>query len=379
MAKNQFSNVCRGHTLTTMVKLSLENSIQLKYLPRYLLVLLDSLMLAPVNMIENRKFNKTIENQFTIKKNPIFIIGHWRSGTTFLHNLMTQDQQFGFANLYQTLFPKSFIMIERSVIASRLVKDKIKNALPSKRPFDDMDLRLDLPYEEEFGIAHLVPYSFYHSFVFPRKSSVFFKKYALLKGISDQERDALKKSYSYFLKKLSFYHEGKQLLLKNPVNTARIQFLLSLFPKAKFIHIHRNPYDIFESMKNMWKKVSEFSQLNSISDTQLEKNILNQYFDLMDAYFVQKDQVPEFQLSEIGYDDLVDNPINEIKRIYKQLKLDYSDAAFNAMKLYLSTLTNKKCQYTLSSENKKNIRRHWAFAFEKLGYVDEIDYSTNKE
>jgi hypothetical protein len=36
----------------------------------------------------------------------------------------------------------------------------------------------------------------------------------------------------------------KPLLIKSPVHTARIPLLLRLFPKAKFIYMHRNPYEV---------------------------------------------------------------------------------------------------------------------------------------
>lgn len=35
----------------------------------------------------------------------------------------------------------------------------------------------------------------------------------------------------------------KPLLIKSPVHTARIDLLVQLFPKARFIYLHRHPYE----------------------------------------------------------------------------------------------------------------------------------------
>ena len=40
---------------------------------------------------------------------PVFILGHWRSGTTLLHGLMAQDDQFAYPRIYQVSNPHSFL------------------------------------------------------------------------------------------------------------------------------------------------------------------------------------------------------------------------------------------------------------------------------
>ena len=43
----------------------------------------------------------------------------------------------------------------------------------------------------------------------------------------------------------------KPLLVKSPVHTARVRMLLKLFPKARFLYIHREPLKVFASAANM--------------------------------------------------------------------------------------------------------------------------------
>ena len=60
---------------------------------------------------------------------------------------------------------------------------------------------------------------------------------------------------SLSLKKITMYHHGKQLVLKNQDNTGKIPQLLEMFPNAKFVYCYRNPYDLYMSMKKFMTKV----------------------------------------------------------------------------------------------------------------------------
>src|SRR5262245_46090095 len=61
---------------------------------------------------EERRFAAAIEQ--TAIQPPLFILGHWRSGTTRLHDLVTLDQRFAAPNLFQTAQPHTFLTAERA-------------------------------------------------------------------------------------------------------------------------------------------------------------------------------------------------------------------------------------------------------------------------
>ena len=54
---------------------------------------------------------------------PLFILGHYRSGTTHLHNLLALDPQFAAPTFFQALNPHTFLSTERFVapVADRLI------------------------------------------------------------------------------------------------------------------------------------------------------------------------------------------------------------------------------------------------------------------
>ncbi len=343
-------------------KLLLRNKCEAKYIFRIIRLFIIGLITFCGNTIESIRYKRLIANH-SIKKDPIFIIGHWRTGTTHLHNLMSMDPEFAFSSLFQTIFPKSFISLAN-------FKSVIAESMPETRPIDNMLMNVDLPQEEEFAIARLVPCSFYHSFAFSDNAELFFKKYVLLEDISEKELTELKKAYLFFVKKVSYVSEGKQLILKNPVNTARIKFLLSIFPKAKFVHIYRNPYDILESTKNMRRKLSEHAKVYSgPNQNEITEMVLRQYVEMMQSYFEQKDAIPEGSLAEVRYENLVQQPEKEIEQIYRKLNIVFSDTAGKNIKEYLISQKNyKKNHFDLSVEDREKIRKMWGFAIEKWGY-----------
>ena len=68
-----------------------------------------------------------------IKHPPIFIIGHWRSGTTLLHEYMIQDKQFAFADTYSCFAPQHFLF------SRRFFEPWVTFLMPKKRPMDNID------------------------------------------------------------------------------------------------------------------------------------------------------------------------------------------------------------------------------------------------
>ena len=187
-----------GTTLINWIKILSENkfSIDWRFIPKALYVSIMIIILAPFRYYERLKFDKKIKN---IKiKSPIFIIGHWRSGTTFLHYLFGQDKNLAYVSTFETMTPGLIIKNEK------MFKDIVKNHLPKKRPMDDLELNAELPYEEEYAVANLSPYSFHHGWYFPKRMGFYFRQYVLFENLSDEMKEKWKKVYDYFLKKITF-------------------------------------------------------------------------------------------------------------------------------------------------------------------------------
>ena len=354
-----------GSSFVNWIRVLAENrlAVDWQFIPRAVYVTVLSLIMSPLKISEKLKFDKILQD---VKiASPIFIIGHWRSGTTFLHYLMGQDKNFAYVSTLQTMAPGLFLGYEK------FVRRILEKGLPEKRPMDDLELNPDLPYEEEYAVANLCPYSFYHGWYFPRKIDDYFTKYVLFDGVKKDIIDEWKKTYEYLLKKITYKYKKKRVMLKSLINTARIKLLLELFPDAKFIHIYRNPYSVYLSTWKLYKQILPIFSFQHIDSDQLDKSIIEIYKILYKKFFEEINLISKDNFVEIRYEDFVETPVHILAIIYKKLGLEGFKESKPAFEKYVEKHKNyKQDVYELTEEIKENIYREWEFAFKKFGYKE---------
>src|SRR6266542_5002696 len=94
---------------------------------------------------------------------PLFIVGHWRTGTTLLHELLILDERHTYPTTYECLEPNHFLLTERFL--PRL----LPFLMPSRRPVDNMPAGWDRPQEDEFALCMLGQPSPYLTIAFPNR------------------------------------------------------------------------------------------------------------------------------------------------------------------------------------------------------------------
>jgi hypothetical protein len=115
-----------------------------EYKGKILLTSLVVLIATPFHHWENLIYSRKRLSRVTFDKPPLFILGHWRSGTTLLHNMLCQDPDSSYVTTYQSVFPNN--------LASKAVfRTLMKIAMPDRRPADNMKLDVSLPQEDEFA------------------------------------------------------------------------------------------------------------------------------------------------------------------------------------------------------------------------------------
>jgi hypothetical protein len=293
----------------------------------------------------------------------VFILGMWRSGTTFLHYMMSKDPQFGYLKNHQAFtFNFSLLSFDRL--------NKILNVfVPKRRPQDNVRLTLDDPAEEEQPFSTLTTRSSIHSFFFPRNQE-YFRKYHLFEGISEEEKVKWKEEYLFLLKNISVYSKKKKLLLKNPHNTGRVKELLELFPDAKFIFIHRDPYTVFRSTKKLYMQMIGSQFLQFLSQKEIEKLIVDNNASILKKYLAERELIPVGNLVEIRFDQLESAPLETVKSIYDQLGIAGFEEAKPAISAYLDSVKGyKKNKFKpLRNSLKDRIDTEWKPWFETFGY-----------
>lgn len=300
-------------------------------------------------MLDNILFRRKIRKHI-VTRSPIFILGHMRSGTTHLHNLLALDSRFA--------APKTFdaYAFDFFLTGKFLVKPFIKWLVPKKREMDNMVVDLDLPQEEEFSQFSTSTYSFFYHMFFPQRADYFYRKFILTEGLSDKEKESFCKSYQFLIKKFSFAYKGKQLLLKNPVNTGRLKILLEMFPDAKFIYIHRNPVEVYYSTLHLYEKLLLVCQLQKTDKESIRKMVINNYKEMMTSYHQNKKLINNGNLVEVDYEALDKRPLELLELIYKEVKLEDFDEIKPLMQKYLEQIYGyKKNTFNISKEQREEL------------------------
>lgn len=335
--------------------------IDRRYLHRALFITVISVCTAPVRILFKKKYEAEIARQ-RLHHPPVFIIGHWRSGTTYLHELICTDPQFCYTSLWNTLLPDSGLLLEP-------IKGFLSRFLPAERPMDAITVDIDGPYEDEAALAVLLPWSFFHCLHFPRNAEEQYQKSIHFQGLSSTQKDQWKAAYLQFIKMVSFANKGKRFVSKNPPNTARIPILLEMFPDARFIHIYRSPYLVYLSTKKMRMRVLDKLALQDASEEAIETQVIQNYLRLMNSFFETKHLIPKDRFVEIKYEDLTADPIRQVTHIYKTLQLPGLENALAEMRRYLQKKSEYKTNvYRIDEKIVDHVQKNWGSMGDRWGY-----------
>ena len=311
--------------------------------------------------INERRYRKMKELEDV--EDPIFIIGHWRSGTTFVHNVISKDPKFGYCTTYQTVFPHLMLW------GRRFFRWCMKVVMPSSRPTDSLELTPDQPQEEEFAIANMSPVSYYHFWCFPRHIAEYRRKYLVMKDLGEDEREEFRRTQKKMIDLALRVSGKKQFLSKNPPHTGRVKELLELYPNAKFVYLVRNPYTVYKSTMSFIGNTLKTTQLQDISREELEKEVLETYTVLFDKYEADKGLIPEGHLIEVRFEDFEKDPVAMAEKIYKALDLGDFESVRPLMSEYAGQKKGfKKNKYQYDEHTVSAVNAHWSKAVEKWGY-----------
>ncbi len=349
-----------GASFRNIVRVTWPHHIDLKYYPKVALTSVLTWLLAPARLADHLRFQQLLYD-FEMPEPPLFLIGHWRSGTTHLHNVLCQDPRAGYVTTYQSVFPNL-------MGSQRWLKAFMDRFMPAKRPSDNVVFRADYPQEDEFALSNVSPYSYYHFMYFPREYRLFYQRFVRFQ-VPEQIRQAWKKDYLKLVKKSLLNTSGRRPVLKNPVNTARLDILRELFPEARFLYLYRNPVVVFLSTRRFFRALFPTIQLQKMGDEELTQLILDVYENLLKDYLEQREALPPNRLFELRFEDFEQRPLDELERLYAHLELEGFEDARPHFKRYLeSQKAYRKNRYTIERSELERVLNRWGFAFETWNY-----------
>ena len=329
-----------------------------------------SMLNSFASVFERLMFSHAIRRT-QLKEPPLFVLGHWRSGTTLLHELLVLDPRHTYPNTYQCFEPRHFLWTQW------FVPWLTQWLLPATRPMDDVQTGWDRPQEDEFALCNLGLPSPYLAWAFPNHGPVA-DDYLDLISLPHAERERWKQVWREFVQRIALMN-NRRIVLKSPTHTARVRTILEVFPDARFVHIVRDPLVLFPSTVRLWKSLSEVQGLQAPSDeaSWIEGNVLDNFVRMYERFEKDRELVPPGRLVDVRYEDLVADPVGQMRAIYEQLALGDFKGVEPAIRQYATKKRDyRPNKYSLPPDVAERVRRRWAPYFQRYGYNEIPDQQT---
>ena len=319
------------------------------------------LLLTAIGLLEDAWYAGD-PRRTTVPRSPLFVLGHWRTGTTLLHELLGLDERHAFPTTYQCLLPSGFLFTQGFL--PRLLKWLV----PAHRPQDEMAIGFDTPQEEEFALHWQGAVSPYREFYFPDQPDIS-ETWLGMDKMDPHELECWKSVFLRFLSAVAFSNPGKRLVLKSPTHSCRVKVLLELFPDAQFVHIVRSPFAVYPSALRTFRLMAE----NFGFQKSAHRNLHNRVFQVMLRVYELLEEarglINPGRFCELRYEDLVTDPPSQIQALYQHLNLGGFDQVEPLIRKYFA---DRKSYQTgcneISPELQVEIQRCFAPILQRYGY-----------
>jgi hypothetical protein len=234
--------------------------------------------------------------------------------------------------------------------------------MPSRRPMDNMPAGWERPQEDEFALCLLGQPSPYEGIAFPNGP-------AASPCLPPRAEGRWRSAFLRFVREVTLLNHGRRLILKSPPHTWRIPTLLRLFPRARFLHIVRNPFVVFPSTLNLWNSLFLQHGLQVPPFAGLRERVLETFVDMHRRLDETRCLIPPGQFHELRYEDLLADPVGRLQAIYRDLDLGDFEPARKHAEAYVTGMRNYETnRYDLSPADREEVTRRWGAIIRRYGY-----------
>lgn len=313
-------------------------------------------MLSALGALQQRLYCGELD-QVALKP-PLFLVGHWRSGTTLLHELLALDDRFTAPTTYSCFNPHHFLLA--------------RHRAPSKntrtRPTGDIAISTASPQEEEFALLCMGARSPYEAFMFPSALHQFetLCDPGLLDGANQLRWEC---AITWILRAtVCMSGAGQRLLVKSPSNSFRISRLDKLFPGAAFVRIVREPCAVFASTLRLWQTMWErYALAAPLAREVLIERILQTRIALERKLESAIRLLPADRITTLRYEDLVSDPRATIELLYDRLALGDPSPIVAKVSEYMSR--GRLRASPAADEWRPLVESRWSEMFDAFGYA----------
>lgn len=266
-------------------------------------------------------------------RDPVFIVGHSRSGTSLMHRLLCADgERFSWFTMYELFLPS---LVQRKLVRwlGRVDRCLLGGAVDRRiRAWEDRafakgrqmhPMSLTGPEEDEFLM--LLPFcSSTLAMVFPYLREL--QPYNCFDRMLPEWRRRRVMGYYRECVRRQLYLNGPEKihLAKNPVFSEKVESLIEAFPGARFVVMVRNPYETIPSIQKMMERNWKASDCDRerIRDSLevLFENSISAYLHPFEVLEERRD----VSWTVVRYEDLVESPKATVERVYADLGLALS-------------------------------------------------------
>ncbi len=269
------------------------------------------------------------EHQKQEIKQPIFIVGNFRSGTTLLHRMLAKDERFTGMKSWE-------IYVAPSIVQRKLIRwiMKINRAIgnPIQKIIKAFEKALKnysymhktgLNEIEEDGQVNLHLWTSYHLlafFPFPElvRDFIYYDE-----KVPEEQKEEEMAYYQEVLKRHIYANGGKRYISKNPTYSPKVRTLHKKFPDAKFINLVRSPLRVIPSAVSMfanhWRTYGEPKVEYPPTGPEVIMEQAKYWYIHPHEYLKT---LPSDQYILVRYQDLVANPQAVVEHIYEQFGIE---------------------------------------------------------
>ena len=291
--------------------------------------LLDTLC-ARLKMERDRQLYPNITRQEI--REPLFIVGLPRSGTSVLHRLLATDPEHRAPLMWEVRSPSPPTAADEKCRIQRATQScsffnwlvptfRYVHVVGAEVPQECVSLMTPTFLSDQFDTMYYVPS--YRSWFF---------------------RQDLRPAFEYhrrFLQHLQFRRNGRRWILKAPTHMFATPSLLSVYPDALFVQTHRTPVDAMASVSSLVTILrSAFS--DAIDPITVCREAIDYWSGSMNKFLRERDRLPDNRIVDVRHDEIRREPIGAVRRIYDHFGWSLSPEAEQRMRALIAAQADRQ-------------------------------------
>ncbi len=313
-------------------------------------------------------------------KEPVYIVGNPRSGTTFLQRLMARDDTtFNSMRTWEMLLAPSITFRKVFWAVSRLDRQlgshlhRLVGMLEESWQEENVVHRIALraPEEDEYLLVHIfssLKIWLYAAMVEEASAYTYFDS-----RMPEPDKDRIMTFYRRCVQRHLYAHgdRDKHYLAKNPHFSPMIDTLYDYLPDAKIIYLVRNPLDMIPSYISL--KEEEWQLLGNPPEEYASRPYVLEMADHWYTYPLERlEQAPEESHIIVNFNDLVNDAGQTVRSIYKRFGLELSPGYDRILEQATERARDHESEHEYSLRemglSREQIVTRYRHVFERFGF-----------